>query len=220
MWIVVNEEFQRSADRAGGSRALIGQAGTSSSSSMREGRAEAARGERFFEEALTRFFETPRDPKPPPEALAELYKRYQPKTIALSIDGRRGVTRSLTRASYDFLAEAMGPEAKARFMSAEPLIVEYCDTRLPAEMAVYRQMVSLTAELARRALSSEVIRPGTTTVGELRRWLYDQAWAGVTPGSSSTSGAAEGWRRRRRASSPSPTRRGGAAGDLLHVDFG
>ena len=44
-------------------------------------------------------------------------------------------------------------------------MVEYCDTRLPAEMAVYRQMVSLTADLARRALSSEVIRPGTTTVG-------------------------------------------------------
>jgi hypothetical protein len=72
----------------------------------------------FFEEALTRFFETPRDPKPPPEALAELYKRYQPKTIALSIDGRRGVTRPL----HDFLAPRGEPIA----------LRQYCDTRLPA----------------------------------------------------------------------------------------
>src|SRR4029079_19755271 len=26
------------------------------------------------------------------------------------------------------------------------------------------------------ALSSEVIRPGTTTVGDVRRWLFDRAW--------------------------------------------
>src|SRR5678816_1910484 len=37
-------------------------------------------------------------------------------------------------------------------------------------------MVELTATLARRALSSEVIRPGTTTVGDVRRWLFDRAW--------------------------------------------
>src|SRR5215813_14749062 len=61
----------------------------------------------YYEEALGRFFELPRDPQPPAEALAALWKRYQPRTIGLAIDGHRGVTRSLTRSSYDFLAEAM-----------------------------------------------------------------------------------------------------------------
>ena len=37
-------------------------------------------------------------------------------------------------------------------------------------------MVELTASLARRALSSEVIRPGKTRVGDVRRWLFDRAW--------------------------------------------
>jgi Xaa-Pro aminopeptidase len=105
-----------------------------------------------------------------------LYEKYRPRTIALSIDGKRGVTRSLTRSSYDFLAEAMGPEARSRFVPAAELIEEYSDTRLPEEAAVYRKMVELTATLARRALSSEVIRPGTTTVGDVRRWLFDRAW--------------------------------------------
>lgn len=130
----------------------------------------------FWEEALSRYFETDRDPKPPEQALKALYEKYRPKTIALSIDSRRGVTRSLTRSSFDFLAEAMGPEAKARFVPAAELIEEYSDTRLPEEAAIYRTMVALTESLAHRALSSEVIRPGTTRVGDVRRWLFDRAW--------------------------------------------
>ena len=130
----------------------------------------------FWEEALSRYFETDRDPRPADQAMRALYEKYRPKTVALSIDGKRGVTRSLTRSSYDFLAEAMGPEAKARFVPAAELIEEYSDTRLPEESGVYRTMVELTATLAHRALSSEVIRPGTTTVGDVRRWLFDRAW--------------------------------------------
>jgi hypothetical protein len=130
----------------------------------------------FWEEALSRYFETDRDPKPWDQAMKALYEKYRPKTIALSIDGKRGVTRGLTKSSYDLLAEAMGPEAKARFVPAAELIEEYSDTRLPEEAAVYRTMVELTANLAHRALSSEVIEPGTTKVGDVRRWLFDRAW--------------------------------------------
>ena len=138
----------------------------------------------FYEEALGSFFETParspaggRRPWPPSGS------SYQPKTIALSIGGSRGVTRSLTRSSYDFLAEAMGPEAQGPLRVAPSR--SSTSTPTPAfrrRWRHYRQMVELTAELARRALSSEVIRPGKTTVGDVRRWLYDRAWdAGGEP---------------------------------------
>jgi Xaa-Pro aminopeptidase len=40
-------------------------------------------------------------------------------------------------------------------------------------MAHYTAAVALTEYLARQALSSAVIAPGLTTVGEVRRWLYD-----------------------------------------------
>jgi len=226
MWIVVNEEFHDDPLTAlvapprpyAGNRDIFVFVDAGKDGLKRHGMTG------YYEEALGRFFELPRDPQPPAEAMAALWKRYQPKTIALSIDGHRGVTRSLTRSSYDFLAEAMGPEAKARFVPAEPLIVEYCDTRLPAEMAVYRQMVALTADLARRALSSEVIRPGVTTVADLRRWLYDQAWAlGVSLWFQPD------FRVQRQGMAPEMSR--GflmisdekvvvQRGDLLHVDFG
>lgn len=130
----------------------------------------------FWEEALTRYFETDRDPKPWDQTMKALYERYHPKTIALSIDSKRGVTRSLTKSSYDLLGEAMGPEAKSRFVPAAELIEEYSDTRLPEETPIYATMVKLTESLAHRALSSEVIKPGTTRVGDVRRWLFDRAW--------------------------------------------
>jgi hypothetical protein len=91
------------------------------------------------------------------------------------------VTRSLTHESYVYLSEAMGPEATGRFMSAADLIDEYLNTRIPEELPHYETLVHLTEVLARRALSNEVITPGVTTVGDIRRWLYDALWEnGVT----------------------------------------
>jgi Xaa-Pro dipeptidase len=178
MWIVVNEEFHDDPLTQfvapprpyAGNRDLFVFVDAGSAGLKRH----AVTG--FWEEAISRYFETDRDPKPWDQAMKALYEKYRPRTIALSIDGKRGVTRSLTRSSYDLLAEAMGPEAKGRFVPAAELIEEYSDTRLPEEAAVYRKMVELTETLARRALSSEVIRPGTTRVGDVRRWLFDRAW--------------------------------------------
>ncbi|RKH04499.1 M24 family metallopeptidase [Corallococcus carmarthensis] len=127
----------------------------------------------YATEAVTRFFTSPPVERKQAEALAELDARYHPRTIALGMDGRRGVTRSLTHDTYKWLVEALGPTAETRFVSAAPLIEEYLDTRLPGEFVPYRDLVVLTESLVKRALSNEVVVPGKTTVGEVRRWLYD-----------------------------------------------
>jgi len=52
----------------------------------------------------------------------------------------------------------------------------------PEELPHYGLLVAWTEHLARRALSNEVIAPGRTTVGDLRRWLYTQSHAaGLVP---------------------------------------
>ncbi|RYZ41343.1 MAG: M24 family metallopeptidase [Myxococcaceae bacterium] len=130
----------------------------------------------YATEAVTRFFERPAEGRKPQEVLAELEAKYHPRTIALGMGGKRGVTRSLTHDSHQWLVEALGPRAEARFVSAAPLIEEYLDTRLPGEFAPYRDLVALTESLVKRALSNEVVVPGRTTVGEVRRWLYDALW--------------------------------------------
>jgi Xaa-Pro aminopeptidase len=130
----------------------------------------------FSEENLKKFFESPDQPRPADKVLPELYQQYKPKKIALSYGARRGVQRSVTHDTYNLIAEKMGSDAAQHFVPAADLIEEYLNTRIPEEFATYQGMVQLTDGLTRRALSSEVIKPGKTTVGEVRRWLYDQLW--------------------------------------------
>ncbi|MCP3145344.1 M24 family metallopeptidase [Pyxidicoccus xibeiensis] len=178
----------------------------------------------YSDPGLTRFFEVSTEGRTAKQVLSELDARYQPRAIALGIGGKRGVTRSLTRDGYAFLLDSLGPEAEARFVSAAPLIEEYLDTRLPEEWEYYRTLVALTESVVREALSSAVVVPGKTTVGDVRRWLYDRLWAlGV-----------DTWfqpdLRVQRKGLANKTSRGFLAtatedvviqrGDLVHVDFG
>jgi Xaa-Pro aminopeptidase len=178
----------------------------------------------YSEENLQRFFESPNEPRPAAQALKELYEQYRPAKIGLGMGGGRGVQRSLTHDTYRWLAESMGAEAESRFSSAADLIEEFLDTRIPEEYEHYLTAVKLTEMLARRALSNEVISPGTTTVGDVRRWLYDALWAyGVRT-----------WfqpdLRVQRQGGGLPTSRGFLAvapeatvfqpGDVVHLDFG
>ncbi len=178
----------------------------------------------FEEETTTRFFESPRDGKKPEDALARLVAQVEPPTIALSIGGSRGVTHSLTHDAYQTLVRVLGPEREKRFVSAEPLIVDYLDTRLPGEVEPYRRMVQLTDAIVREAFSSAVIQPGTTTVGDVRRWLYDAL------GRAGVSTWFQPDLRLQRQGKGKATSRGFLAvapeaeviqrGDLIHVDFG
>ncbi|CAN5611377.1 M24 family metallopeptidase [soil metagenome] len=225
MWIVVNEEFHDDPltqfvapprPYAGGRDLFI------FVDTGKELRRVATTG--FSEVTLKRFFESPDEPRPAAQVLPELYAAHQPKRIALGIHGRRGQTRSLTWDSYNFLSETLGPEATRRFVSASELIEEYLDTRLPGEMEHYTLACHLTEVIVRRALSNEVITPGVTTVGDVRRFLYDQLWAhGVRT-----------WfqpdLRLQRKGMPNDVSRGFLAvapehwvierGDVLHIDFG
>jgi Xaa-Pro aminopeptidase len=178
----------------------------------------------YAEENVKRFFEEEDDPKPADQQLAALYTQYHPKRIGLSIDARRGVQRSLTRDSYQFLAKSMGGDAESHFVSAADLIEEYSDTRLPEEFESYKMLVALTDQITRRAFSNEVIYPGKTTVGDVRRWLYDAMGnADVTTWfqqdirlqrKGSTNGMSRGFL------GVAPESTVIEPGDVLHVDFG
>ena len=181
MWIVVNEEFHDDPltqyiapprPYAGGRDLFVfaddGDKGL---------RKYAITG--FAEDNLLRFFESPEEFRKVKESIQSVVLRHAPETIGLSIETKdykpsRGVTRSLTKASYDFLADALGPKFEARFVPAAALIEDYLDTRLPAEREPYAALVKVTEELTRRALSNEVITPGKTSVGDVRRWMFDR----------------------------------------------
>ncbi|HEX8155718.1 MAG TPA: M24 family metallopeptidase, partial [Thermoanaerobaculia bacterium] len=130
----------------------------------------------YGEDYVLRHFEAPPDGKSPKDALTELVAKYDPKKIAIGIGGRRGVTRSLSHDTYLMLTELLGTENAKRLVSAQDLIEEFLDTRIAEERPHYVAAVKLTESLVKRALSNEVITPGKTTVGDVRRFLFDALW--------------------------------------------
>lgn len=184
----------------------------------------------YPEENLGRFFEPMPEGRNPGRMLAQLAERFRPATIALAMDGSRGVTRGLTHATYQALVEWLGADASRRFVSAADLIEEYLDTRIPAEHPHYTTLVALTDEITRRAFSNEVITPGRTTVGDVRRWLFDELGRrGVgtwfqpdlrvqRPGGPAT----EVGKHAATPGAPGPALEGTVIqrGDAIHVDFG
>ena len=178
MWIVVNEEFHDDplTEFVAPPRPYCGNRDMFVFIDAGEAGLKRLAITGYREENVERFFETP-GPGASGKALRQAFDKFQPKTIALGIGGRRGVTRSLTHDSYKYLADLFGPEAEKRFVSAAGLIEDYLDTRIPEEFEPYEALVHVTEILARRALSNEVITPGRTTVGDVRRWLFSQAGA-------------------------------------------
>jgi Xaa-Pro dipeptidase len=130
---------------------------------------------RYPEEHLKSFFEVVNPPgKEIASTLRRLVEERKPRAIGLNMGGTRGATSSLTYDAYKYLAETLGTEYSQKFVSDAPLVVEYMDTRLPAELEHYRTAVELTDILTRRAFSNEVITPGVTTVGDVRWWFLQQ----------------------------------------------
>jgi Xaa-Pro aminopeptidase len=108
------------------------------------------------------------------ETIREIVEQKNPKTIALNMGGGRGQSDGITHDAYKFLVGALGKDYESRFVSGGKLIADYLDTRLPEELEHYRSAVLVTDILTRRALSSEVVTPGVTTVGDVRWWLLQQ----------------------------------------------
>jgi Xaa-Pro aminopeptidase len=108
------------------------------------------------------------------ETIRKIVDERNPNTIALNIGGTRGQQSGLTYDGYKFLAEALGPENEKKFVSAANFLTEFLDTRLPDELEHYRTAVLATDVITRRAFSNEVIKPGKTTVGDVRWWMLQQ----------------------------------------------
>ncbi len=226
MWIVVNEEFHDDpvTQYIAPPRPYTGRRDIFVFADVGEANLKKHAITGYAEDNLGQFFESPEEPRPASEVLPDLYKKYQPETIALNTGGQRGVTRSLTHDSYLFLSETLGSEAAAKFVSAAGLLEDFFDTRLPEETEHYRTAVALTEWMVKQVFSNEVITPGKTTIGDLRRWLYDAMWT-----HSVGTWFQPDFRLQRRGKSKA-TSRGFLAvakeewiiqrGDVLHVDFG
>jgi len=176
MWIVVNEEFHSDpvTEHIVPPIAIVGRRDLFVFIDRGE-RLERIAIVRYLEERLKNHYMVLNPPRGEmPAALKKLVDERNPKTIALNIGGSRGQQSGLTYDGYRFLAETLGPENEKKFVSAAKLLTEFFDTRLPEELEHYETAVLATDVITRRAFSNEVIKPGKTTVGDVRWWMVQQ----------------------------------------------
>jgi hypothetical protein len=168
---------------------------------------------------LAGLFEAKWNPEAQPDqwaALAEIIAARNPKKIALNVSALSAFADGLTASQREGVLGALSPELRARVVPAEPLAIGWLETRIPAEMAVYPEIVRTAHAIIAEGFSGKVITPGKTTTDDVV-WWYRERIAGLKlatwfqPSVNITRAGTTG------------TQDGDAViqpGDLLWVDFG
>jgi hypothetical protein len=130
---------------------------------------------------LAGLFEAKWKPEAQPDqwaALAEIIAARNPNRIALNVSALSAFADGLTASQRDGVLGALSPELRARVVPAEPLAIGWLETRIPAEMAVYPDIVRTAHAIIAEGFSGKVITPGATTTDEVV-WWYRERIAGL-----------------------------------------
>ncbi len=104
------------------------------------------------------------------ECLVRLIKEKDPATIALNTSEGFASCDGLTHTLHSKLAYLV-PGFTDRFISAEPLLIEWYSTRSQKELTAYPFIAESAREIAESALSRSVIHPGITTTDDVVEWI-------------------------------------------------
>lgn len=97
-----------------------------------------------------------------------------PATIAVNQSYSISMADGISAELFDYLARALGPEYLERFISSEPMFIDYVSNRTPEELDIAKEAANRTWGILRRAFSSEVITPGETTLMDVYWWVKDE----------------------------------------------
>ena len=106
--------------------------------------------------------------------LQKTIKELDPKKIGVNQSRTIPMCDGLTVEMKKFLVESIGPEYAESLVSAESMIVDFLDTRLPEELLYFKEAAMLSKMIHEEVLSRKVITPGKTTLGDIRWYIYDR----------------------------------------------
>jgi hypothetical protein len=112
------------------------------------------------------------------KALADVITARNPNKIALNVSPISAFADGLTASQRDGVVSALSPELRARIVPADKLAIGWLETRIPAEMAVYPEIVRTAHAIIAEGLSGDVIKPGVTTADDVV-WWYRERIAGL-----------------------------------------
>jgi Xaa-Pro dipeptidase len=106
--------------------------------------------------------------------LQSTIRELDPKKIGVNQSRTIPMCDGLTVEMKKFLVESIGAKYAKRLISAESMIVDFLDTRLPEELQYFEEAAELSKMIHEEVLSRDVITPGKTTLGDIRWYIYDR----------------------------------------------
>jgi len=126
---------------------------------------------------LAGLFEPAWDPDTQPDqwqAVADIIAARDPDSIALNTSALSAFGDGMTQSQYQALMAVLPDRYEDRIVSGETLSIRWLETRTPAEMALYPDIVRIAHSILNRALSREAITPGVTTTEDLSWWYREE----------------------------------------------
>lgn len=103
--------------------------------------------------------------------LKEAIDKIRPNRIALNISRDIPIADGLSCGMRNYLLESLGAEYEDKIISAEEIIVSFRSAKLKEEIEIIREGVKITEKIIADALTSEAIKPGTTTEKMLANFM-------------------------------------------------
>ncbi|MEX2323141.1 MAG: M24 family metallopeptidase [Acidimicrobiia bacterium] len=164
------------------------------------------------------------DPESEPDqwkCLATLLDEADPARIGINTLTTFALADGLSATERDAMLAALPERLRDRVVSAEAAAIGWLETRLPEEMHALAEGCAIAHDFLHRALSPEVIIPGTTTTRDVEWWLrqvvHDAGYGSWFHPSCSVQRRG-GTHREGFAGKPADTVI--THGDLVHIDFG
>lgn len=165
------------------------------------------------------------DPEREPDQwarLAAIVRERDPQRIAINVSDDFPLAGGLSAADRESLVRTLDRRHAARLVARDSLALGWLETRIPAELAVYPQILRISHAIIEEGLSEAAITPGATTTEDLAWWYRERVaelgldtWfhpsVNVQRADSATFAIGT-----MGAGNPEIIR----AGDLVHVDFG
>lgn len=123
------------------------------------------------------FFKSAWKPEAEPDQwkrLGEIITERNPKKIAINASGLTAFADGLTLSQYEGMMTALPKALQSRVVRTDNLAVGWLETRIPAEMERYPEIVRIAHAIIGEGLSEKVITPGVTTTKDVVWWFRDR----------------------------------------------
>lgn len=178
--------------------------------------------------AVGDFFKAAWKPEDEPDQWARLNQiitARDPANIAVNVSSDFALADGMSHSQYSEFIAAVGPDYMKRVVPDHRLAVGWLETRIPAEMAHYGDIVAHAHAIIAEGFSNKVIIPGKTTTADVMWWYRDKIRArGFTTWfhpTVSIQRQINGARNQKMTELFDPNKDSVIRrGDLIHVDFG